>query len=195
MRARSHQRMQFSTVIRSTLLFGAAKSRPLRATQSSSLRMKQSVISTSCELQGLMPSSFCTRELQSFTLRMVTCRLSRGTMVQCDEPRMVMPLTSTLVPWMPIVTGVRALAPLVVGAVEDAAAADADVRPSGHDRPLHHRAAGQVERLVARRRRSAPACGRRDRSRSRPDRPASARPSPADWRTAAAAPSCRPARC
>ena len=37
--------------------------------QSSSLRMKRSVIRTSCELQGLIPLSFCTRELQSFTLR------------------------------------------------------------------------------------------------------------------------------
>ena len=71
------------------------------ATQSSSVRMKQSVIRTSCELQGLMPSSFCTRELQSFTLRIVTCRLPRGTIVQCGEPRIVMPLSSTLVPWMP----------------------------------------------------------------------------------------------
>ena len=36
MRARSHQRTQFSTVMRSTLLLGALKSRPFSATQSSS---------------------------------------------------------------------------------------------------------------------------------------------------------------
>ena len=129
MRARSHQRMQFSTVIRSTLLLGAVRSRPFRATQSSSLRMKQSVISTSWELHGLMPSSFCTRELQSFTLRTVTLRLFRGTMVQCDEPRMVMSLhldVGAVANADQVADG--AFAPLVVGAVEDAAAADADVR-------------------------------------------------------------------
>ena len=47
--------------------------------------MKQSVISTSCELQGLIPSSFWTRELQIFTLRIVTRRLFRGTIVQQIE--------------------------------------------------------------------------------------------------------------
>src|ERR1035437_8469313 len=85
-RARSHHNVQFSTTTFSTWLFGVFRSRPFIATQSSSLRMKQSVISTSCELHGLIPSSFCTREPHSFTFRTVTLRLARGTIVQCEEP-------------------------------------------------------------------------------------------------------------
>ena len=104
MRARSHQSVQFSTTMSSTLLFGRLRSSPFSATQSSSVRMKQSVISTCWELQGLIPSSFCTRAPHSFTFRTVTFRLAFGTIVQWDEPRIVMPLTSTFVPVMPTVT-------------------------------------------------------------------------------------------
>ena len=71
--------------------------------------MKQSVISTSCELHGLMPSSFCTRDPQSLMPRTVTWRLLRGTTVQCDAPRMVMPLTSMLFPWIETTWGVGPL--------------------------------------------------------------------------------------
>jgi len=56
-----------------------------------------------------MPSSFCTREPHSFTPRTVTFRLSRGTMVQCEAPRIVIPDTSTFVPWMEITCGVGPL--------------------------------------------------------------------------------------
>ena len=45
-----------------------------------------------------MPSSFCTRLLQSFTLRIVTFRLPRGTIVQCDDPRIVIPQSVTFDP-------------------------------------------------------------------------------------------------
>ena len=70
-------------------------------------------------------------------------------MVQCDEPRIVMPLSSTLFPWMPIVQAVRPLAPLVVVAVEDTASVDADIVALGRYRTFDDRAAGKVKRLTA----------------------------------------------
>src|ERR1017187_8459819 len=76
-RARSHHSVQFSTTTFSTLLSGVFRPRPFMATQSSSLRMKESVISTSCELHGFIPSSFCTRPPHTFTFRTVSLRLAR----------------------------------------------------------------------------------------------------------------------
>ncbi len=69
-----HQRMQFSTVIRSTLLFSpsnGAPSWPRVVVAADEAVGDQHVL----RIAGLIPSSFCTRLLQSLTFRTVTLRL------------------------------------------------------------------------------------------------------------------------